>query len=170
MTSSDLRQRCKWSGCVFGRGDVSWSEESSQDCPLHRSRPTLINTATARRGYVRLCAADKAASSSQGTPDVRLNLVFGGFCGSLHLLHEDGFFNLDDGFCRIQSFGTSLRAVHDGMASVQTKGVVQLLESRLPCLIATVHDPARSLQENGWSQILLVVPPVTGTRRGTAET
>jgi hypothetical protein len=65
----------------------------------------------------------------------------------------------------IQVLGTDLGAIHDCMAAIQFKGIVQLGQTLLGFAIATVFNPSIGLHQNGGTQILVGVPPVTGTTR-----
>ena len=53
------------------------------------------------------------------------------------------------------------------MASIQFEAVIQLLESALGILVATVSNPAIGLKQIGRTQITIGVPPIT---RATGRT
>lgn len=87
-----------------------------------------------------------------------------------HLVHlVEGMLNLVDGTTRVQLLGTSMSAVHDGMATVQLVGVVQVLQTLLRHLVTGIRNPAVRLLENGGTQVLVGVPPVGGARGGAAS-
>ena len=78
--------------------------------------------------------------------------------------------DLGNGLARIQVLGTDLGTVHNGMTTVQFKGVVQILQSLFCLAIAGILNPPVGLHQDGRSQVLVGVPPVTGTGRRTAST
>ena len=76
-------------------------------------------------------------------------------------------FDRRNGLAGVQMFGTHLGTIHNGMTTVQFKGVVEVAQSFDGPSVPTVFDPSIGLHQNGGSQILVTVPPVTGTT-GTA--
>ncbi len=76
--------------------------------------------------------------------------------------------DLLDGLGRIQALGTRPRAVEDGVTPVQTHAVVEHLLSLRVALVARVVEPAVGLQQDGWTEVLLAIPPVRGAGCGTA--
>lgn len=59
--------------------------------------------------------------------------------------------------------GTSPCAIHDGMASVNRKLILELGQTFSLKLISAVNHPPIGLHENGWSQVFISIPPVAGT-------
>lgn len=64
----------------------------------------------------------------------------------------------------------SLGTVHDGVAAVHREGVSQLLEPLLRVFVSRINDPAVRLHQHCWTQVLVSIPPVRGTRSGAAGT
>ena len=67
--------------------------------------------------------------------------------------------------------GTDLGAVHDGMATVQLEGVVELGQPFLGVIVAAVLDPPVGLHEDRRAEVLVGVPPVrwAGGRAARAQ-
>ena len=65
--------------------------------------------------------------------------------------------------------GTDLGAVHDGVATVQLEGVVELGQALLGVVVAAVLDPAVGLHQHGGAEVLVGVPPVRRARGGAAR-
>ena len=68
--------------------------------------------------------------------------------------------------------GAGTRAVHDGVASVQREGVLQLGQA-LREVVSGVDHPAIGLHEDRGAQVLVSVPPVAraaGTAAGAENT
>mmetsp|Transcript_3554 Transcript_3554/g.8556 ORF Transcript_3554/g.8556 Transcript_3554/m.8556 type:complete len:255 (+) Transcript_3554:104-868(+) len=66
--------------------------------------------------------------------------------------------------------GADLGAVHNGVAAVELKCVVQFLQSLRSGRVPRVLDPPVGLHENSRSQVLVGVPPVGRTGRRAAGT
>ena len=79
--------------------------------------------------------------------------------------------DLSDGLRWIQSLGACPGAVHNRVASVQTKGVLQLLSPLVAKVISRVGHPSVRLHEYGGAEVLVLVPPVrwAGRRAACAE-
>jgi hypothetical protein len=60
----------------------------------------------------------------------------------------------------VQSLGARPRAVENGVASVQAHAVVQGVLALSLLLVSGVGDPAVRLEEDGGTEVLLLVPPV----------
>lgn len=75
-----------------------------------------------------------------------------------------------NGLARIQALGASLGAVHDGVATVQLEGVVQLSQSLSSHLITRVLNPAEGLHQHSRTQVVVRSPPVRGAGGGAAST
>ena len=89
---------------------------------------------------------------------------------SLILPLDQHLLGFGDGLCRVQSFGTGLRAIHDRVATVQTERIFKFIESFAGRIITTVNQPAIRCQQRGRSQIAITIPPVawaTGRTTGT---
>lgn len=67
--------------------------------------------------------------------------------------------------------GTDLGAVHDGVATVQLEGIVELGQTFLGVIVAAVLDPPIGLHEDRRAEVLVGVPPVrrTGGRAASAQ-
>lgn len=89
-------------------------------------------------------------------------LVF--VCLEGHLLLD-----LGNGAARVQALGTCPGAVENGVAPVQTHGVLEVLLALGLFLVTRVGQPAVRLQQNGRTQVLLRVPPVGRARGRAAE-
>lgn len=76
-------------------------------------------------------------------------------------------FDRGNGLSGVQMFGTRLGTIHNGMTAIQFKGVIEVAQSLHRLAVPTVFDPSIGLHQHGGSQILVTVPPVTGTT-GTA--
>mmetsp|Transcript_7869 Transcript_7869/g.17132 ORF Transcript_7869/g.17132 Transcript_7869/m.17132 type:complete len:262 (+) Transcript_7869:175-960(+) len=81
---------------------------------------------------------------------------------------SDLLLDLRHGLARVESLGTGLGAVHDGVAAVQLERIVQLGEALCGQLVSGVLDPAVRLHEHCRSQVFVGVPPVGGAGRGAA--
>ena len=62
-----------------------------------------------------------------------------------------------------------MRAIHNGMASIQLIRIIQTLQSLLGHLITRIRDPPIRLLQDGRSQVLIAMPPVRRTRRRAAR-
>lgn len=72
---------------------------------------------------------------------------------------------------RVETLGACPRTVENGVASVQAHAVVEGVLALSLLLVTRVGDPAVRLEENGGSEVLLLVPPVgwAGCRAAGAE-
>jgi len=73
-----------------------------------------------------------------------------------------------DGLGRIEIFRACLGAIHDGMAAIQPKRILEIIEALAGRLIAAVDDPTVGRQQRGGPEISIAVPPITGAAGGTA--
>src|SRR6516164_3990471 len=73
-----------------------------------------------------------------------------------------------DRLCRVETLGTGLRAVEDRHAAVQAEGVLGLIKALASRLVARIDHPAIGVQERGWAEIAVRVPPIFRTRGGAA--
>src|SRR5271156_1662231 len=67
-----------------------------------------------------------------------------------------------DGLGGIEILRARFGAIHDGMAAVQPKWVLELVETLACSLVATIDDPAVSRQQRRGPQVTVAVPPVAG--------
>jgi hypothetical protein len=79
-----------------------------------------------------------------------------------NLRKSHALLNLCNSQCWIQTFGACPRAVENSVASVQGHGVVQSILSFGGLLVSRIGDPAVGLEEDGWAEVFLAVPPVGG--------
>ena len=88
-----------------------------------------------------------------------------------HSLHLESHLLLDlrDRQPRIQALGTCSRAVQNRVAPVHAHAVVQRVLALLLLLISRVGEPSVALKEDGWTEVLLAVPPVAGARGRAAR-
>lgn len=77
-----------------------------------------------------------------------------------HLSEGHALLDLSNGQSRVETLWTGPRAVEDGVATVQTHAVVESILALGSALVTGVGDPAVGLEEHGWSEVLLAVPPV----------
>src|SRR5258707_15405262 len=83
---------------------------------------------------------------------------------------DQHLFDVGDRFSGIQPLGTSPRAIENGMASIQSERIFEVVEPLAGCLVATVNKPpglpggARQGRGNARR------PPVARTTWGAAET
>src|SRR5262245_40195413 len=69
----------------------------------------------------------------------------------------------------IQSLRTGLRAIHDGVAAIETEWILEIVEALARRLVAAVGDPAIRLQQDCRTEIPVAVPPIARAARGAAE-
>lgn len=83
----------------------------------------------------------------------------------------DGHVLLDLCNCltRVEVLGAGPGAVHDGVASVERKGVLELLSSLLTKVVTRVGHPSVRLHEHGGAKVLVLIPPVRGAGCGAAR-
>src|SRR5690348_9465154 len=67
---------------------------------------------------------------------------------------------------RVQALRAGPGAVHDGVATVELEGVLEVVQALARGLVAAVRDPAIGLQQDGGTQVAVAVPPVAGAARG----
>src|SRR6478609_9014365 len=75
--------------------------------------------------------------------------------GRLALHHH--LLDLGDRLGRIEALGAGLGAVHDGVAAIELKGVLEIVEPLGRRLVAAVDQPAIGLQQHRRPQIFLAV-------------
>ena len=78
------------------------------------------------------------------------------------------FLNLCNGFCRVQTLGAGLGAVHDRVAAIEFERVFQLVETLACRFVAAVDDPAVGVEQCGRAEVAVAVPPVAWSGRRTA--
>jgi len=64
---------------------------------------------------------------------------------------------------RIETLWTCSGTVEDGVAAIQTHLILKFLLTMCFVTIARVSDPAISLHERSWAEVLVLVPPVGWT-------
>jgi len=72
--------------------------------------------------------------------------------------------DLSNGLSGIQVLWTNLGTVHNGVATIQLEGIVQIVQSFLCHLVTRILDPSVRLHQNSRPEVLVGIPPVTGTR------
>src|SRR5210317_1112145 len=77
---------------------------------------------------------------------------------------------LGNGFCRIQFLRASLCAVHDRVAAIQTKRILELVEALAGRLVTAVDEPTVCGQQRSRPEIAIAVPPVARATRRAAGT
>src|SRR6185437_1616869 len=79
--------------------------------------------------------------------------------------------DLGDGLRGIQILRADVRAVHDGVAAIETERVLQRIEPLAGRLVAAVDDPAVRGQQGRGPEKTVAVPPVAraGRRAAGAE-
>src|SRR5258705_12613876 len=70
---------------------------------------------------------------------------------------------------RIEPLRAGLGAIHDGVAAIEAKRILEPVEALAGALIAAVDQPAVRLQQDRGAQVAVRVPPVARTRRRAAE-
>src|SRR5271155_5608220 len=73
-----------------------------------------------------------------------------------------------DGLRGIEILRAGLGAIHDGMAAVQPKRVLEKVETLAGRLVAAIDDPAIGRQQRRGTQVALAVPPIAGAACGAA--
>src|ERR1700733_3133780 len=74
-----------------------------------------------------------------------------------------------DGLGRIENLRARLGAIHDGVAAVQPKWILELVETLAGSLVAAIDDPAVSCQQRRGPQVTVAVPPIAGAAGGAAR-
>ena len=69
----------------------------------------------------------------------------------------------------IEAFRTGARAVENGVTAIKPKRIFEVVESLFLRFVATVGQPAPSLQKHGWAEKAIAVPPMARATRGTAK-
>lgn len=72
--------------------------------------------------------------------------------------------DLCDGLGRVKTLGAGFRAVHNGMAAVEFEGIFKLVQTLARGLIPAINNPAVGVQERGWPEIAIAIPPIGGAR------
>jgi len=70
--------------------------------------------------------------------------------------------DLRNGLSGIEVLRADLCAVHDGVATVELEGIVEVVQSLRRHLVTGILDPPIGLHQNGRSQVLVGVPPIGG--------
>ena len=77
---------------------------------------------------------------------------------------------LVDGTTRVKILGTSIGTVHNGVATIELVGIVQILQTFFGHFITRIGNPTVGLLEDGRTQVLVGMPPVGRTGGGAAST
>lgn len=77
---------------------------------------------------------------------------------------------LVDGTTGVEILGTSIGTVHNGVATVELVGIVQILQTLFGHFITRIGNPTVGLLEDGRTQVLVGMPPVGRTGGGAAGT
>src|SRR5215475_4347609 len=126
---------------------------------IHRAPSCPAGTASARtRSGQALPRAHRRRLSHRGVTPSPLAL-------DQHLL------DFGNGAGGVQVLGAHIRAVHDGMAAIETERVFQLIEPLAAGFITAVDNPAVGSQERRGAEEALAVPPVAwaGGRAACAQ-
>src|ERR1700722_1733561 len=73
-----------------------------------------------------------------------------------------------DGLGGIEILGARFRAVHDGMAAVQTERILEVIEALAGRLIPAIDDPSVGRQQRRGPEVPIAVPPIARAAGGTA--
>ena len=90
------------------------------------------------------------------------------FSELMHLMAS--MLELVDGTTGIKILGTSIGTVHNGVATVELVGIVQILQTLFGHFITRIGNPTVGLLEDGRTQVLVGMPPVGRTGGGAAGT
>src|SRR6185437_10546680 len=105
--------------------------------------------------------------SGLGRVVVVLGIIRLFFRSALALNHH--LFDFSDRLAWIEAFRTSARAVENSVAAIKPERVFKVVEPLLLCFVATVGQPAPSLQEYRGPEKAIAVPPMARATRSTAE-
>lgn len=84
--------------------------------------------------------------------------------------HGEILLDLCNGLGWVQALGASPSAVEDGVAPVQTEGVLELGASVISVVVSRVCHPPVALHQDSGSEVLVRVPPVRwATGKGGTE-
>src|SRR5580692_4226677 len=64
----------------------------------------------------------------------------------------------------IKSLRTGLGTIQDGMAAIEPERVLEIVQPLAGGFIAAVGDPSVRLQQGGWAEITVAVPPIARAR------
>src|SRR5712671_6396517 len=62
----------------------------------------------------------------------------------------------------IEILRACLGTIHDGVAAIQAKRILERVQTFTRCLIASIDDPAVGGQERSRAKIAFAVPPIAG--------
>src|SRR6185437_17163114 len=96
--------------------------------------------------------------SGLGRVVVVLGIIRLFFRSALTLNHH--LFDFSDRFAWIEAFRTSARAIEDSVAAIKPERVFKVVEPLLLRFVATVGQPAPSLQERCGAEKAIAVPPM----------
>src|SRR5205814_5621074 len=69
----------------------------------------------------------------------------------------------------VQPLRADIDAVHDRVAAEQPVGIVQIIETRIQCLVAAVRDESIRREQAGRADELVGIPPERRTRSRAAR-
>src|SRR5579872_6243414 len=81
-----------------------------------------------------------------------------------HSALDHHLLDLGDRLGGVEALGAGLRAVHDGVATVELERVLEIIEPFFGRLVAAVDEPAIGLQQHGRAEIFLAIPPIARAR------
>ena len=82
----------------------------------------------------------------------------------------EAFFDFGNGSAGVQVLGADLCTVHNGVAAIELKGIVEFGKAFLSELVSRVFNPAKGLHEDSRSKVLIGIPPVGRTGSTAAST
>src|ERR1700679_2141242 len=124
------------------------------------------NTAPDSEPAVRRVPSCRGGTASAVSRDPEGRLPAAGHASMAAMSHH--LLDLADGLGGIQILRARLGAIHDGMAAVQPKWILELVETLAGSLVAAIDAPAVSGQQRRGSQVTVAVPPIAGTAGGAA--
>jgi hypothetical protein len=77
--------------------------------------------------------------------------------------HE--LFDFPNGLGWVEPLRTDIDAIHDGVASKEAVGILEIVEPLARGLITAVSNETVGLQEPGWAHKFIWIPPKRGATR-----
>lgn len=74
-----------------------------------------------------------------------------------------------NGLARVESLRAGTRAVHDGLATIQSERIIQILKALLGQLVTGILNPTVRLHKHSRTKITIAVPPVRWARGRAAS-
>ena len=78
----------------------------------------------------------------------------------LALALDHHMFDIGNRLGRVQPLRANLRAVHNGVATIELERIFKVIEALASAFVAAINQPAISLQERGRPQIFIAIPPI----------